>query len=159
VDQIRALETAARELEAAIGAWHRANPTSRRLATIPGIGPITASALTASIADPLLFRSGRHLAAWLGLTPRESSSGGKQRLGRISKQGDPYLRRLLVVGATAVLRYAVSRPSASALVAWAARLKSRKPYKVVALSLANKLARIVWAIMARGDSFQAEPAR
>ena len=93
-----------------------------------------------------LFRSGRHLAAWLGLTPRESSSGGKQRLGRVSKQGDPYLRRLLVVGATAVLRFtADSRRPASALSAWAGQLKARKPYKVVALSLANKLARIAWA--------------
>lgn len=160
VDQIRALEAAAGELEAAIKAWHRANPTSRRLATIPGIGPLTASALTASIGDPALFRSGRHLSAWLGLTPRESSSGGKQRLGRISKQGDPYLRRLLVVGATAVLRVAGSRRApASSLTAWAARLKAHKPYKVVALSLANKLARIAWAVMGHGESFRAAPAR
>jgi len=160
VEQIKTLEAAAHELEAAIKAWHRANPTSRRLATIPGIGPITASALAASIPDPSLFRSGRHLAAWLGLTPRESSSGGKQRLGRISKQGDPYLRRLLVVGATAVLRFAGgSRADSSSLLSWAARLKARKPYKVVALSLANKLARIAWAVMVRGEAFQAEPAR
>jgi len=160
VDQIRALEAAAGELEAAIVAWHRSNATSRRLATVPGIGPITASALAATITDPSLFRSGRHLAAWLGLTPRENSSGGKQRLGRISKQGDPYLRRLLVVGATAVLRFAGdSRRPASALSAWAAQLKARKPYKVVALSLANKLARIAWAIMVRDDIYKAQPAR
>lgn len=160
VEQIRALGAAARDLEAAIKAWHRTNAISRRLTTIPGIGPITASALAASIPDPSLFRSGRHLAAWLGLTPRDSSSGGKQRLGRISKQGDPYLRRLLVVGATAVLRYSGSRrAAASTLHSWADRLKGRKPYKVVALSLANKLARIAWAIMARGDAFQPAPAR
>jgi len=160
VEQIKALDAAAHELEMAIKAWHRASPNSRRLATIPGIGPITASALAASIPDPSLFRSGRHLAAWLGLTPRESSSGGKQRLGRISKQGDPYLRRLLVVGATAVLRFAGgNRADSSSLLSWAARLKARKPYKVVALSLANKLARIAWAVMARGEPFQALPAR
>jgi transposase len=160
VDHIRALEQSACELEAAIKAWHRSNATSQRLATVPGIGPITASALAATIADPSLFRSGRHMAAWLGLVPRQSSSGGKQRLGRISKQGDPYLRRLLVVGATAVLRFAKTDGSASsALLTWAARLKARKPYKVVALSLANKLARIAWAIMVSGETFSAQPAR
>lgn len=160
VDQIRALETAAGDLEVAIRAWHRSNPTSRRLATIPGIGPITASALAASIADPSVFRSGRHLAAWLGLTPRENSTGGKQRLGHISKQGDPYLRRLLVVGATAVLRFTGSdRSPSSPLLIWAAQLKARKPYKVVALSLANKLARIAWAVMVSDDVFRREPAR
>lgn len=160
VDQIRALEASARELEEAIKAWHRNNPTSRRLATIPGIGPITASALAVTVADPSLFRSGRHLAAWLGLTPRERSSGGKQRLGRISKQGDPYLRRLLVVGATAVLRSAQgSGRKASDLSAWAASLRTRKPYKLVALSLANKMARIAWAVMTTGASFNARPTR
>lgn len=160
VDQIHALTQAAGGLEAAIKAWHRSNATSRRLATIPGIGPITASALAATIAEPSSFRSGRHLAAWLGLTPRESSSGGKQRLGRISKQGDPYLRRLLVVGATAVLRFLRANGSpASTLLTWAGRLKMHKPYKVVALSLANKLARIAWAVMVRGETFMAQPAR
>jgi len=160
VDQIRALEKAAGELEAEIVAWHRSNATSRRLATIPSIGPITASALSATITDPALFQSGRHLAAWLGLTPRESSSGGKQRLGRVSKQGDPYLRRLLVVGATSVLRLAGGGNRAkSALTLWAARLRARKPYKVAALSLANKLARIAWAVMVRDDVFRVQPAR
>lgn len=160
VDQIRALEAAAGDLEVAIKTWHRANPTSRRLATIPGIGPLTASALTASIGDPALFRSGRRLSAWLGLTPRENSSGGKQRLGRISKQGDPYLRRLLVIGATAVLRVnSTKRAPASSLTAWATRLRAQKPYKVAALSLANKLARIAWAVMVHGETFRAAPVR
>ncbi len=159
VEQIRSLETAAGDLEAAIKAWHRGSSRSRRLASIPGIGPLTASALAATIDDASLFRSGRHLAAWLGLTPRENSSGGKRRLGRISKQGDPYLRRLLVVGATAVLRHVKSgRPASTDLVSWASCLIKTKPYKVVALALANKLARIAWAIMVTDNTFRARAA-
>jgi transposase len=131
---------------------HRANDMSRRLATIPGIGIVTATALAASITDPSMFRSGREFAAFLGLVPRQSSSGGKERLGRISKMGDRYLRTLLVVGATAVLRHAKAKGSPSR--AWAEALLAKKPFKLVAVALANKTARIAWAIMVRGEVFR-----
>ena len=132
--------------------WHRSNAVSQRLATIPGIGPITATALAATIVDPSMFRSGREFAAFLGLVPRQSSSGGKERLGRISKMGDRYLRTLLVVGATAVLRHAKSGGSSSRV--WAEALLIKKPFKLVAVALANKSARIAWAVMARGEAFR-----
>jgi transposase len=132
--------------------WHRSNAVSQRLASIPGVGPVTATALAASIADPSMFRSGREFAAFLGLVPRQSSSGGKERLGRISKMGDRYLRTLLVVGATAVLRYAKTGGSTSKV--WAQTLLAKKPFKVVAVALANKTARIAWAVMARGEVFR-----
>jgi transposase len=132
--------------------WHRASEVSRRLATIPGVGMITATALAATIGDPAMFRSGREFAAFLGLVPRQSSSGGKERLGRISKMGDRYLRSLLVVGATAVLRYAKAGGSTSRV--WAEGLLTKKPFKVVAVALANKTARIAWAVMARGEVFR-----
>lgn len=105
VDQFGLLEIGIRKAELGILAWHRSNEASRRLATIPGIGPITASAIAATVPDARLFSSGRQFAAWLGLTPQPRSSGGKERLGRISRQGNAYIRRLLVVGMTAVLRY------------------------------------------------------
>jgi len=139
-------------LDRRIHAWHRSNAQSQLLETIPGIGPITASALVATISDPSLFTSGRQLAAWLGLVPRQNSSGGKERLGRITKKGDPYLRRLLVVGAHAVLRYARSKPSRS--TRWARDLLARRPYKLAAVALANKMARIVWAVMTRNESYK-----
>ncbi len=120
-----------------IHAWHRSNEVSRRLESIPGIGPITASALAATITDPSLFRSGRELAAWIGLVPRQRSTGGKERLGRISKQGDPYLRWLLVVGAMSVIRHAKRRGTANP---WLAELIACKPTKVAAVAVANKLA-------------------
>ncbi len=143
------------EVERALHAWHRSNETSRRLETIPGIGPITASALAVTVTDPTLFRSGRHLAAWLGLVPRQSSSGGKERLGGISKQGDRYIRRLLISGAHAVLRYAKQgRPGSSA---WATGLLQRRPFKLVAVALANKTARIAWAVLARGETYRSMP--
>lgn len=142
------------EMDCQIHAWHRANELSRRLETIPGIGPITASAIAATVPDASLFKSGRQLAAWIGLVPRQNSSGGKDRLGRISKQGDPYLRRLLVVGAHAVLRFSKNRKTAP--TRWAADLLAKKPYNVVAVALANKMARIVWALMATGKRFEAE---
>ena len=135
--------------EALIVAWHRSNETSRRLGTIPGIGPITASALAASAPDPSLFRSGRQFAAWLGLTPRAHSSGGKERQAGISKMGDGYLRRLLVVGATAVIRMARQRGGS----AWIMALLARKKPKIAAVALANKTARIAWALMARKESY------
>jgi transposase len=138
-----------------IHAWHRSNEVSRRLETIPGIGPITASALAATITDPSLFRSGRELAAWIGLVPRQNSTGGKARLGRISKQGDPYLRWLLVVGAMTVIRHAKRRGTANP---WLAELIARKPTKVAAVALANKLARIAWVLLRDGGSYQTPTA-
>jgi transposase len=152
VRQMQLLDAEIGGLDRRILAWHRADATSRRLATIPGIGPVTATAIVASVSDPSLFRSGRDLAAFLGLVPRQSSTGGKARLGRITKMGDRYLRKLLVVGATAVLRYA--RKDGSPSKTWAQALLQRKPFKLVAVALANKTARIVWALLTRGGSYQ-----
>jgi transposase len=152
VDQLRELQVKIATLDARILAWHRANGISRRLETIPGIGPVIASALAATIPDANAFSSGRQLAAWIGLVPRQNSSGGKERLGRITKQGEPYLRRLLVIGAAAVLRF--SRDRTSALGAWVGALRARRPAMVATVGLANKLARIAWAVMTRGVPFQ-----
>jgi len=132
-----------------IHAWHRSNEVSLRLETIPGIGPITASALAASITDPSLFNSGRELAAWIGLVPRQNASGGKQRLGRISKQGDQYLRWLLVAGAMSVIKHARRRGTTP----WLSKMIATKPAKVVAVAQANKTARIVWALLYHGGTY------
>lgn len=152
-DQIAALAEPIRQIETAILAWHQTNEVSRRLATIPGFGPIVASGIAATVGDGRQFRSGRDFAAWLGLVPRQNSSGGKERLGRISKMGDRYLRRLLVIGATARLRYA-DRPSAPD-GAWINQLLSRRPPRLVTVALANKMARTAWAIMAHGGVYRA----
>jgi transposase len=138
--------------ERRIHAWHRSNEASRRLETIPGIGPITATALAATITDPSVFTSGRELAAWIGLVPRQSSTGGKERLGRISKQGDQYLRWLLVAGAMSVIRHAKRRGTTS--LPWLANLIASKPTKVAAVALANKMARIAWAVLRQGGTYQ-----
>ncbi|ESY79945.1 transposase IS110 [Mesorhizobium sp. LNHC220B00] len=156
VQQLREVHEKVCELDRQIHIWHRSHELSRRLETIPGIGPITASAIVATVTDASLFKSGRQLAAWLGLVPRQNSSGGKDRLGRISKQGDPYIRRLLVVGAHAVLRF--RRKGKAAPTRWAAELLAKKPYNVVAVALANKMARIVWALMTTGKRFADSPA-
>lgn len=132
--------------------WHRSNEMSRRLATIPGVGPITASALVATIADPGHFASARQFAAWVGLVPRQHSTGGKERLGAISKRGNPYLRRLLVIGAQSVLRWGVARLAKAS--PWLQGLLARRPLNVVATALANKMARIVWAMMTRNESYR-----
>ena len=153
IDQLRKVQEKVDELDLQIHAWHRSSELSRRLETIPGVGPITASAIAATVPDASLFKSGRQLAAWLGLVPRQNSSGGKERLGRISKQGDPYIRRLLVVGAHAVLRF--SRKGKAPPTRWAAKLLEKKPYNVVAVALANKMARIAWALMITGKRFEA----
>ncbi|MGH6960314.1 MAG: IS110 family transposase [Dongiaceae bacterium] len=153
VAQMQRIEVEIEALDRRLLAWHRADATSRRLATIPGIGPVTASAIVATVTDPSMFGSGREFAAFFGLVPRQSSSGGKERLGRISKMGDRYIRKLLVVGATAVLRYAKKGGSPSQ--AWAQALLQRKPFKVVAVALANKTARIAWAVLTRGGTYQA----
>ncbi len=139
-------------LDKRILAWHRQDATSRRLASIPGIGPLTATALVATVSDPFAFASGREFAAFFGLVPRQNSSGGKTRLGRISKMGDRYIRKLLVVGATAVLRHAGTNRGPGRT--WAAALLARKPFKLVAVALANKTARIVWALLTRGGLYR-----
>jgi len=151
--QLEAQDEQIASLEAAIVASHRNNEASRRLASIPGVGPITASAVVASVADARQFRSARHFAAWLGLTPRSHSTGGKERLGGISKQGDPYLRRLLVIGATCVIRYA--RRKAPGESGWVKALLARRPARLVSVALANKMARIVWALLVRGSVYRA----
>lgn len=153
--QLRSLAGEIERLEKQILAWHHADNVSRRLASIPGIGPITASAIAATVPDATMFRSGRQFAAWLGLTPRPHSSGGKERLGGISKQGDGYLRRLLVVGATAVMR--IARKDASRQP-WLAQLLTRKPVKIATIAFANKTARIAWAVMARNEDYAAATA-
>ena len=152
VEQLEKLAEEIERLEKQILAWHRSDDTSRRLATIPGIGPITASAIAAAVPDPGQFRSGRQFAAWLGLTPRPNTSGGKDRLGGISKQGDGYLRRLLVVGATAIVRRVRADPSRQP---WLAELLERKAVRVATVGLANKTARIAWAIMTRKEIYAA----
>jgi transposase len=150
--QLQALQTLVGSIEKRIIAQHRASEASKRLATIPGIGVLGASAITATATDPNAFRSGRDFAAWVGLVPRQDSTGGKQKLGPISKQGDRYLRRLLVVGAHAVLRRAKQSPQN---YPWLAQLLARRPFKVVAIALANKMARVAWALLARGGTYRA----
>jgi transposase len=143
------------EVDTRIMAWHKTNPVSRRLVTIPGIGPLIATAIAATVPDPDVFRGGREFAAWLGLVPRQRSTGGKQRLGRISRLGDKYIRQLLIVGAQTVLL----RSKAARSNAWIQGLLARRPRLVVAVALANKMARIVWAVMAQGQNYrQAVPA-
>jgi transposase len=153
--QLRALKARILEFDRRIIAWHRSNATSKRLDAIPGVGPALATALVASIADPKAFRSGRDFSAWVGLVPKQNSSGGKDRLGSISKQGDRYLRSLFTAGALAVIRYAKLRGNGHR--PWLAGLLARRPTKVAAIALANKLARIAWAMMARNERYQ-EPA-
>ena len=154
IDRLDTISAEIRKAEREIVEWCRNDDASRRLMTVPGIGPITASAIAAAVPDASLFRSGRQFAAWLGLTPRAHSSGGKERLGGISKQGDGYIRRLLVTGATAVIRLArQGNPSK----VWATRLLERKPARVVSVALANKTARIAWAVLARNQSYMALP--
>jgi transposase len=149
-EQLGDLETRIAAIEAQIMAWHKSNPVSRRLVTIPSIGPIIATAIVATVADPSVFRSGREFAAWLGLVPRQNSTGGKARLGGISKRGDSYLRRLLVNGAHAVLL----RSKAAKVDPWLLALRGRRPRLVVAVALANKTARIAWAIMSKQDTYR-----
>src|SRR6201986_3751311 len=150
--QLRVLKKQILEFDRMINAWHRSNETSKRLDEIPGVGPALATALVASVANPRVFRSGRDFSAWIGLVPRQHSSGGKDKLGSISKQGDRYLRGLFTAGALAVIRYAKihgtkHRP-------WLAALLARRPTKVAAIALANKIARMAWAMMARGERYK-----
>ena len=149
--QYEAIAAEVGAVEKHIHAWHRSCAESRRLEGIPGIGPIVATALVAEVGDWTAFSSGRNLAAWIGLVPRQHSTGGKDRLGGISKQGNRYLRWLLIAGAMAVIRYArqhgTKRP-------WLVRLMERRPPKVAAVALANKIARMAWAMMVRGERFE-----
>ena len=150
--QLRRLKEQILEFDRQIMAWHRSDETSRRLRYIPGVGPMLATALVASVADPKAFRSGRNFSAWIGLVPKQHSSGGKDRLGNISKQGDRYLRGLFVAGALSVIRYAKIRGTKHR--PWLTALLARKPTKVAAIALANKLARMAWAMMARGERYR-----
>ena len=150
--QLRTLKAQVLNFDRQIMAWHRSNETSKRLDEIPGVGPVLATALVASVADPKAFRSGRDFSAWIGLVPKQHSSGGKDKLGSISKQGDRYLRSLFTAGALAVIRYAKihgtqHRP-------WLTALLARRPTKVAAIALANKIARMAWAMMAKGERYK-----
>jgi transposase len=148
--QIEQLNAAVAALEQQLMAWHKSNPVSQRLATIPGIGPIIATAIAATVADPVAFRSGREFAAWLGLVPRQNSTGGKTRLGGISKRGNQYLRRLLINGASANLL----RSKTTNADPWVIGLRRRRPSMVVTVAVANKTARIAWAVMQRQKNYQ-----
>jgi len=154
-EQLRMLKAQILGFDRRIMAWHRSNETSKRLDQIPGIGPALATALVASVPDPKVFRSGRNFSAWVGLVPKQHSSGGKDRLSGISKQGDRYLRGLFTAGALAVIRYA--KVHGSGHRPWLTALLARRPTKVVAIALANKLARMAWAMMAKGERYK-EPA-
>src|SRR5215210_6949294 len=148
--QIEAVETQIDKLEALILEWHKGNEASQRLARIPGVGPITASAVVATIGDASSFTSARHLSAAWGLTPKQNSSGGKSRQGGISKAGNTYLRRLLFIGAIAVIRSRKAQEAGS----WLARLLERRPAKVVAIALANRTARVIWAMLRSGEAYR-----
>ena len=154
--QLRRIKEQILEFDRLIRAWHRSNEMSKRLEEVPGVGPVLATALVAAVADPKSFRSGRNFSAWIGMVPKQHSSGGKQRLGNISKQGDRYLRGLFVAGALSVIRYAKihctkHRP-------WLTALLARRPTKVAAIAPANKIARMVWAMTARGERYR-NPSR
>jgi len=148
--QLAALEVKLKALEARLMGLHRHDPVSQCLATQPGIGPIAALTASLKVSDPKAFRSGRHFAAWLGITPKEHSTAGRRRPGRISRQGDEGLRRLLVLGATAVIRAA--KPGRAS--AWLIDLLARKPKKLAAVALANKMARVLWAMMISGEVYR-----
>ena len=148
--QVEAIEAKLKVLEAKLVAWHRSSPVSQCLATQPGIGPIGAVSFALKVPDPKGFRSARHFAAWLGATPKEHATAGRHRPGRISRQGDETLRRLLVLGATAVIRAA--KPGRAS--PWLLQLLARKPKKLAAVALANKMARIVWAMMVSGEVYR-----
>ena len=151
VEQLQAVMRRIDDLKRDMMAWHEQNDVSQLLAGIPGIGPVTATAIAATVPDASVFSSGRQFSAWLGLVPRQHSTGGRQRLGKISKRGDGYLRRLLVNGATAALersKQTRNRP-------WVQGMLKRHPKKLVAVALANKMARTAWALMNTGEIYRA----
>ena len=152
-DQLQSNKQPILEFDRLIRAWHRSNEMSMRLeAAPPGVGPVLATALVAAVADPKSFRSGRNFSAWIGMVPKQHSSGGKNRLGNISKQGDRYLRGLFVAGALSVIRYA--KVHGTKHRPWLTSLLARRPTKVAAIALANKIARMVWAMMATGERYK-----
>jgi transposase len=154
--QLESLAEEIGRIERQLLAWHRQNEASRRLETIPGVGIVTATALAASVPDPSAFKSGRQFAAWLGLVPKQNSSGGKDRLGRVSKMGNGYLRRLLVVGATSVTRRAPVTDTRTGV--WVRSLMERKPTRLVTVAIANKTARTAWAMLMRREDYRAPAA-
>lgn len=159
VSQLRGVQAQIAGLEKKLKAWHLSNEASRRLEAIPGVGVITATALVATIGDASQFSSGRQLSAWLGLVSKQTSSGGKDRLVRISKRGDRYLRRLLVHGARAVLRWSRSEKTSGAeqgRTAWQQALLARRPTNVVLVAMANKTARVVWVLLSREEDYKPE---
>ncbi len=154
VDQYRLVLTHLLETDRAIRTHSRATELGRRLQDIPGVGPLVASALVATVPDPHVFKNGRSLSAWLGLVPRQNSSGGKERLGGITKAGDTYLRKMLFVGAMAVIRHAERFGTRKP---WLIKLLSRRHPRIAAIALANKIGRIAWALMTSGERYR-EPA-
>lgn len=154
-ERIAEVKTRVDALERKLIALHKANPVSQQLAEVPGIGPLTAVTLALTV-DASQFNSARHFAAWLGLTPKQHSTGGKTKLGGISRQGNERLRQMLVLGATSVTK--VAKPGKNNASAWLLGLLARKPRKVVAVALANKMARVVWAMMTSGEAYRSQPA-
>ena len=152
-NNLKEMDRQVKELEAQIQLWHRENEASRKLAEIPGLGPITASTIIATVGDAREFENGRQLAAWLGLVPRQNSSGGKQVLLGISKRGDTYLRTLLIHGARAVIRFAENKAEPGS---WLRKVMARRNKNVAAVALANKNARIIWALLAKDRMFRAD---
>ena len=151
-NQLQRLRMQVLEFDRRINAWHRSNEMSRRLDELPCVGPALATALVASVPDAKVFRSGRDFSAWIGLVPKQNSSGGKERLGNITKQGDRYLRSLFIAGALAVIRMVKIRGTKHR--PWLGRLLERRSTKVAAIALANKLARMAWAMMAKGERYR-----
>ena len=154
--QIEEIGARIKEIDVKLNAAHKASAVSTRLATIPGVGPVIALTLVTEI-DPAAFESGRHLAAWVGLTPKEHSTGGKQRMGKISRAGNERLRALFVSGATSVVNAAM-KPGSQQMTEWLRALLLRKPRKLVAVALANKIARTAWAMMTSGETYRRRPA-
>ncbi len=154
-EHIAALDQQVAAVDEQLAALHKANPVSQLLGEIPGVGPLGAITMALTV-EPENFASGRHFAAWLGLTPKEHSTGGKQRLGKISKAGNERLRQLLFVGAMSVIRFA--KPGSKSASAWLLQLLARKPRKLAAVALANKIARIIWSMMSRGEAYRRQPS-
>lgn len=154
--QLDGLAVEVRQIERQLMAWHRKSAASQRLETIPGVGLIIATALAVSVPDPIVFKPGRQFAAYLGLVPRQNSSGGKDRLGRISKMGNGNLRQLLLVGATSVTRRTSTTDTRTG--AWVRSLLERKPKRLVTVAIANKTARTAWALLAKRETYKITPA-
>jgi transposase len=150
--QLQMLKAQILDSDRMITAWHRSSEVSKRLDEIPGVGPVLATALVASVVEPKAFRSGRDFSAWIGLVPKQNSSGGKEQLGNIRKRGDRYLRSLFTIGALAVIRYAKNHGTKHR--PWLAAMLARRPAKVAAIALANKLARMAWAMIARSERYK-----